>query len=184
MTFQAYIETIKEKTGLGPNDFVRLAAAKGFGPTTKAGEIVAWLAADYGLGRGHAMAIVNILKAAAEGGRTPDTERIDKLFSGARANWRGAVDKLIAAAGLWGEVGLAPTDTYLSLTKAGKKFAILAPTAKHLDIGIKRKGADATARFVEAGKWNAMVTHRVQVTNPAEIDKDVLAWIRAAYEAA
>ena len=37
------------------------AEAKGFGPGTKAGEIVAWLAADYDLGRGHAMALVHVI---------------------------------------------------------------------------------------------------------------------------
>lgn len=61
MSFQAYLDTIEEKTGLTPRQHVDLAAQKGFGPSTKAGEIVAWLAADYGLGRGHAMALVHVI---------------------------------------------------------------------------------------------------------------------------
>ncbi|MCA0306073.1 MAG: DUF4287 domain-containing protein [Actinobacteria bacterium] len=61
MSFQAYLDTIEEKTGLTPRQLVDLAAQKGFGPSTKAGEIVAWLAADYGLGRGHAMALVHVI---------------------------------------------------------------------------------------------------------------------------
>ena len=52
MSFQAYLDTIEDKTGLTPRQLVDLAAQKGFGPSTKAGEIVAWLAADYGLGHG------------------------------------------------------------------------------------------------------------------------------------
>lgn len=35
--------------------------AKGFGPGTKAGEVIAWLAEDYSLGRGHAMALVHVI---------------------------------------------------------------------------------------------------------------------------
>lgn len=63
MSFQGYLNTIKAKTGLDPDDFRRLAAEKGLDqPGTKAGQIVEWLAADYGLGRGHAMAIVAVLK--------------------------------------------------------------------------------------------------------------------------
>lgn len=52
MSFQAYLDNIEDKTGRTPRQFVDEAAAKGFGPGTKAGEIVAWLAADYGLGAG------------------------------------------------------------------------------------------------------------------------------------
>jgi len=61
MTFQAYLDNIEDKTGLTPRQFIDLATAKGFGPGTKAGEIVTWLADDYGLGRGHAMALVHVI---------------------------------------------------------------------------------------------------------------------------
>ncbi len=61
MSFQAYLDNIEAKTGVTPRRFVELAADRGFGPGTKAGEIVAWLAADYGLGRGHAMALVHVI---------------------------------------------------------------------------------------------------------------------------
>ena len=63
MTFQAYIDNIKEKTGMSPADFKAAADEKGLlRPDVKAGEIVAWLNEDYGLGRGHAMAIYALLK--------------------------------------------------------------------------------------------------------------------------
>lgn len=61
MSFQAYLDNIEEKTGVTPRAFVALAAEKGFGPGTKATPIVEWLAADYGLGRGHAMALVHVI---------------------------------------------------------------------------------------------------------------------------
>ena len=68
MSFQSYLQTIKTKTGKGPEDFRRLAAEKGFsnGATlkegVKAGDIVAWLKQDFDLGHGHAMAIYALLK--------------------------------------------------------------------------------------------------------------------------
>jgi hypothetical protein len=61
MSFQAYLDNIEGKTGLTPRQFIDLATEKGFGPGTKAGEIVAWLADDHGLGRGHAMALVHVI---------------------------------------------------------------------------------------------------------------------------
>ena len=54
VSFQAYLDNIEEKTGLTPRQFIEQAAEKGFGPGSKSGEIVAWLAEDYALGRGHA----------------------------------------------------------------------------------------------------------------------------------
>lgn len=66
MSFQAYLDNIEAKTGKTPQQLIDEAAAKGFGPDTKAGEIVAWLAEDYDLGRGHAMAVVHIIKHGAK----------------------------------------------------------------------------------------------------------------------
>ena len=61
MSFQAYLDNIEDKTGLTPREFITAAAERGSGPGTKAGEIIAWLADDYGLGRGHAMALVHVI---------------------------------------------------------------------------------------------------------------------------
>lgn len=67
MSFQAYLDNIEAKTGKTPNEFVALAKEKGFdAPGTKAGAIVDWLKADYGLGRGHAMALVHVIRNGAQ----------------------------------------------------------------------------------------------------------------------
>ena len=62
MSFQAYLDNIEDKTGKIPQELVDEAKSKGFGPDTKAGEIVDWLKRDYDLGRGHAMALVHVIK--------------------------------------------------------------------------------------------------------------------------
>jgi hypothetical protein len=63
MTFQAYLDNIEDKTGLTPRQFIALAHEKGLdAPGTKAGAIVSWLADDYELGRGHAMALVHVIQ--------------------------------------------------------------------------------------------------------------------------
>ena len=62
MSFQAYLDNIETKTGKTPDDFLKLAKAKGFDKDTKAGEIVAWLKQDFELGHGHAMAMVHVIK--------------------------------------------------------------------------------------------------------------------------
>lgn len=63
MSFQAYLDNIQLKTGKTPNEFIALAKEKGFtDPATKAGTIVSWLKEEYGLGHGHAMALVHVIK--------------------------------------------------------------------------------------------------------------------------
>jgi hypothetical protein len=68
MSFQAYIENIKTKTGKTPDDFKKLAEEKGFlkkgelAEGIKAGQIVTWLKDDFDLGHGHAMAIYALFK--------------------------------------------------------------------------------------------------------------------------
>lgn len=63
MSFQAYLDNIEAKTGKTPIEFVALAKQRGFdAPDTKAGTIVDWLKQDFGLGRGHAMALVHVIK--------------------------------------------------------------------------------------------------------------------------
>ncbi len=70
MSFQAYINNIKEKTGKGPEDFKKLADKKGFTskgvllPEVKAATILAWLKEDFDLGHGHSMAIYALLKGS------------------------------------------------------------------------------------------------------------------------
>lgn len=62
MSFQAYLDKIEEKTGKIPADLVAEAKERGYGEATEARAIVDWLKADYDLGRGHAMALVHVIK--------------------------------------------------------------------------------------------------------------------------
>ena len=63
MSFQAYLDAIEDRTGLTPRQLVDLAKERGLdAPDVKAGVIVDWLKADYGLGRGHAMALVHVIR--------------------------------------------------------------------------------------------------------------------------
>jgi Domain of unknown function (DUF4287) len=75
MSFQAYIDNIKAKTGKTPEDFKALAEKKGLlEEGVKTGQIVAWLKEDFGLGRGHAMAIVLTLRSANPPGEGADKQ--------------------------------------------------------------------------------------------------------------
>ena len=86
MSFQAYLDNIEAKTGKTPNEFIELAKAKGYDdPKFKAGVIIDWLKEDFGLGRGHAMALVHVIKngptiddkhVGTDGSHRDDTNRL------------------------------------------------------------------------------------------------------------
>jgi hypothetical protein len=67
MSYQAYLDAIETQTGKTPQELLDEAATRGYGPTTKAAEVVTWLRDDYGVGRGHAMALYGVLKNGAGG---------------------------------------------------------------------------------------------------------------------
>jgi hypothetical protein len=72
MSFQAYIDNIKAKTGKTPDDFKKMATEKKFiidgnlNTKTKATEITNWLKEEFKLGHGHAMAIYAAFKGKTE----------------------------------------------------------------------------------------------------------------------
>ena len=182
MSFQAYLDNIKAKTGKTTEDFIRLAAQKGLiGPGVKSEQIVTWLKEDFGLNRGHAMAIVLVLKSATQPKLTRD-DAVARHFKGGKARWRQSYDELLTRIRAFGpDISVGPTASYISILRGGKKFAVVQVTADRLDIGIKLKGVRPVGRFRAAGTWNSMVTHRVGITEPKEIDDQVLQWLRQAY---
>jgi hypothetical protein len=74
MSFQAYLNTIEAKTGKSPDDLRSLARDRGWtvdgalAPGVKPGMIVAALQDEFGLGHGHAMAVVALIRGQKKEG--------------------------------------------------------------------------------------------------------------------
>jgi len=180
MSFQAYLDSIKAKTGKTPADFAKLAAKKGL---TKHGDVIAWLKKDFELGHGHANAIAAVLLKPGAGKASAE-EKLESLFSGTKASWRRSCDKLFTQVKKFGaDVAIEANETYVNLLRDKKKFGIVKPaSAERLDVGIKAKALKPTGRLEASGSWNAMVTHRVKIADPKEIDAELVAWLRVAYD--
>jgi hypothetical protein len=63
MTYKAYIDNIKQKTGKGPEDF--RAAARKLGLSEHA-ELLKWLKSDCELGHGYANALILYIRHTAD----------------------------------------------------------------------------------------------------------------------
>ncbi|HEY5826189.1 MAG TPA: DUF4287 domain-containing protein [Cyclobacteriaceae bacterium] len=183
MSFQAYLDTIKAKTGKTAVDFKKLAEKKGLlKEGVKAGEIVAWLKKDFDLGHGHAMAIYTVFKETKDK-KEPVEKSIAKHFAGKKSAWEPVFTSLMRDLREFGDdIVIAPTASYLSILRGSRKMAIVQITGGRMDIGIKLKGVKPTKRFESAGSWNAMMTHRVQITSERQLDEEIMDWLRSAYE--
>ena len=64
MSFQAYLDAVKAKTGLDPDGILELAKDRGVYRTDmKASELIDLLKREFELGRGHSMSIWAVFKA-------------------------------------------------------------------------------------------------------------------------
>jgi hypothetical protein len=178
MTFQAYLDNIYAKTGKTAGDFKALAEQRGL---TRHGDITAWLKEDFGLGLGHARAIADVILREDEWSPGGD-EQVARHFAAGKAHWRTTYDAIMSHVSDFGsDVAVSPASSYISLVREGRKFAIVKVTSKRMDIGIKLKGFPAEGRFEDAGSWNTMVTHRVRIDDPQQVDAEVIDRLRDAY---
>ncbi len=76
---------------------------------------------------------------------------------------------------------IAPKNTYVSLRRK-KQFAILNPATKtRFEIGVNLKGQEPKGKL-EPEKNNAMCSHKINLASLTDIDKEVINWIKTAYE--
>jgi hypothetical protein len=178
MSFQAYLDNIQAKTGKNPEQIVELVRERGL---AKPGEVVAWLKREFDLGHGHAMAIVALMRRQEQPAQSAD-DKVARYSSGPKAKWRGAFDRLLTEAmRLGSDVAVSPGATYVSLVKAGRKFAIVQAGGTRLNLGLRLKGEAAAGRLEDAGTWSTMLTHRVRIADDAELDDEVAGWLGWAY---
>lgn len=152
----------------------------------KHGELVAMLKTDLGMGHGDANTLVHHARksdgasaAAASGSSTEDV--IDEIYAGPKAALRPIHDSLMAAITKLGPFEVAPKKGYISL-RGKKQFAMIGPgTNNRVDVGLNLKDVRGTSRL-EAQKPGGMCQFKVKVTTPDEVDKELVGWIRQAYE--
>ncbi len=177
----AMVENLKETTGKTIEQWTKIVAAS---KLAKHGEIVKHLKAEYKLGHGYANLITHKARAADSQPVAVDN-LVDAQYAGPKAALRPLYEKLIATIQQFGDdFELAPKKGYVSLRRS-KQFALIQPsTATRLDVGIQLKGTPATDRLEASGSFNAMVSHRVRVTQPSDLDAELESWLRQAFGAA
>jgi hypothetical protein len=177
------LDNIQKKTGKSLDELAALISRSGL---TKHGEIRDYLKRELGLGHGDANALVHAVlqsdgQRAAEG--KSQEAVLDEIYSGAKAHMRPIHEKLMKEIHKFGEFEIAPKKGYVSLRRK-KQFAMLGPkTSTRFEVGLNARDFKENARLLEQPK-GSMCNFIVNLTDVKEVDPELLAWIRSAYESA
>lgn len=178
---QTQIANIEKNTGKTLEEWIAIVNKSGF---AKHDKLVGFLKEKHGFTHGNANVVVHFAKQSHAGAAENSDDLITEQYKG-RENLKPWYDKIMAEINKLGnDVELAPKKAYVSLRRK-KQFAIIQPSTKdRLDVGVNIKGVAPSGIATASGSWNAMCTHRIKVEEEKTIGKDLMNWIKMAYEQA
>ena len=175
---ETMIANLPVKTGKSLEQWIAVLDRK---KLDKHGDIVKCLKTEHGVTHGFANLIAHRYRDRGLAGRDP----VEVQYAGKKSALRPIYDAVVGAARTLGDdVEIAPKKTYVSLRR-NKQFALIQPsTQTRVDLGLNLKSVESTGRLETSGSFNAMVSHRVRLTQAADVDREIKRWLKAAYDAA
>lgn len=177
------LANIEQRTGKTLAELSLLIHQSGL---TKHSELVAMLKTQLGMGHGDANTLVHTVRQtdgqSAAAGLT-DQQVLAGLYPGAKAALRPIHDALLQQMQQLGGFETAPKKSYVSYRR-NKQFVMIGPaTQTQLEVGlnIKQLPDDPRLKVLPAGQ---MCNYKVRLADIAEVDAQLLAWIKAAFIAA
>ncbi len=180
---QTQLDNIQKKTGKSLEELAAIVRKSGL---TKHGEIRDYLKRELGLGHGDANTLVHTILQSdgqrAAQGKSEDTV-LDEIYAGAKAHMRPIHEKLMKEISKFGELEVVPKKGYVSLRRK-KQFVMIGPkTNTRFEVGINARDLKKNPRLLEQPK-GSMCNYIVNVTDIREVDSELVAWIKSAYEGA
>ena len=182
---ETQLKNIQTKTGKTIRELAVIAQNSGL---SKHGEIRDLFQRELGLGHGDANALTHAIlqsdgtRAAQAKGLSNDAV-LDEIYTGPKATMRPIHEILMAQIIQFGAFEILPKKGYVSLRRK-KQFAMLGPaTNTRFEVGINAKGLAAAERLLEQPA-GSMCNYKVRVAHTDEVDDELIAWIKQAYEAA
>jgi predicted transport protein len=177
---QTMVENLKDKTGRPLDEWKALLAAQGLG---KHGEIVRFLKEQHGVTHGYASEIA-LKTLGSDAASAADTDQLLEAQYRGKEHLLPLYERILAEVRTFGgDFEVAPKKAYVSLRRR-KQFATLTPASKtRFDIGLNLKGVEAKGRLL-AEKPDGICSHRIPVADMADLDPEVIGWLRAAFDRA
>jgi hypothetical protein len=172
------LKNIEARTGRSMDALRAMVAASGL---AKHGEVRSWLMAELSLGYGDANTVAHLARQGPE--PAPVGDPLDAIYAGAKAPLRALHEHIVKVVDAFGPYEKAPKKSTVSLRRK-KQFALLGPATKtQVEIGLNHKDLPSHPRL-KVMPPGGMCPYTVRVASPDEVDADLTAWLRAAYDAA
>lgn len=181
---ETQLSNIEKKTGKARSALTAEIETSG---KAKHGEIRDWLKAEYGLGHGDANTLAHFAMrggtfATADAAKGGDAV-LDGIYKDRKAALRPVHEKLMAAIGQFGVFEIAPKQGYVSLRRK-KQFAMLGPkTNDRFELGLNLKDEIGHSR-VKKLPPGGMCQYIVPLGSADEVDAEIVAFVKRAYDAA
>lgn len=169
-----------EKTGKTLNEWIAIVKKQ---KLDKHKAIIDFLKSEHDFTHGYANFVA--LKArGADAASHDDADLLTSQYKG-KEQLKPIYDELLKKILKFGkDITVTPKKDSVSFIRK-KQFALIKPATKtRVDLGLKLKDKPTTDRLGNSGPFGAMCTHRVQLTEKKEVDKELLEWLKEAYEKA
>lgn len=169
------IANMPEKTGKSLEEWIELLKSKAF---AKHSEAVKYLKSEHGVTHGFANTIVSLSKQQD----APEADLVSEQYKGKETLFP-IYQKLIGFVKTLGnDVTVSPKKGSVSIIRK-RQFILIKPATKtRIDLGFKLKDKPTSSRLENSGPFGTMCTHRVQLHDVKDIDNELKAWIKEAYD--
>jgi len=173
------LQSIEEKYEKPFAHWVTLLRSSGL---QKHGEMIKLLKTEHGFTHGYANLVAHKARESDSESVGKTIDLVAQQYSKGKEALQPIYDELVKHILTFGnDVELAPKKAYVSVRR-NKQFAIIQPSTKtRIDVGINNKTKEPTDRLEASGSFNAMVSHRVRLTDIKDIDKELINWLKEAY---
>jgi len=180
---QTQVDNIQKRAGKNLRQIASIVRKSGL---VKHGEIRSMLMKELGLGYGDANTLVHVV-LRSDGTRSAQgksvNEVLDEIYSGAKAGFRPLHEAVMKQIRKFGEFEIVPKKGYVSLRRK-KQFAMIGPkTNSRFEVGINAKDFKRNRRLLEQPR-GSMCNYIVNLTDAGEVDAELIAWLKSAYESA
>lgn len=172
------IDNLHKNTGKSLEQWIEIVKSQNF---AKHGEIIKFLKEQHEFTHGFANLVAHKANESDAGSADNQNDLITKQYQG-KEHFKPFYEKLISEIQTFGnDIEIAPKNAYVSLRRK-KQFATLNPATKtRFEIGINLKRQEPKGKL-ELEKPNAMCSHKINLADIKDIDKEVLEWIKIAYD--
>jgi hypothetical protein len=176
----AVTDSLAERTGRTLEQWVALVQTSGIDPLDQ-NAVRRWLKDVHGVLQNSQWAIADAAALAAGWLRPSVEDYIDGQFTGKKAALRPVFDAVRAAAlELGDDVTIEGRGTIVPFVRR-RQFAVTATTTSRLDLGLRLPDPPASARLTPATA-PGQATHRVALHGVDDVDDELRALLRLAYE--